>query len=128
MPFGLTNVPTTFQWLMKSCLGNLHLQYCIIYLDDIIVFSKTPEEHLTRLQAVFEKLKKAELKLKPLKCEFFNQDLTYLDHVVSKMVYRLIPKRLKQFVDSQCQPMSLKCKASLGLSIIIKDSSRNVCR
>ena len=46
MPFGLTNAPATFQHLMQSCLGNLHLQYCIIYLDDIIVFSKTPEEHL----------------------------------------------------------------------------------
>ena len=53
MSFGLTNAPATFQWLMQSCLGNLHLQYCVIYLDDIIVFSKTPEEHLTRLPAVF---------------------------------------------------------------------------
>ena len=59
MPFRLTNTPATFQQLMQSCLGNLHLQYCIIYLDDIIVFSKTQEEHLTRLCAVFEKLKKA---------------------------------------------------------------------
>ena len=49
MPFGLTNAPATFQWLMQSCLGNLHQQYCIIYLDDIIDFSKTPKEHLTRL-------------------------------------------------------------------------------
>ena len=69
---------------MQSCLGNLHLQYCIIYLDDIIVFSKTPEKHLTRLRVVFEKRKKAELKLKPSKCEFFKQELTCLDIVVSK--------------------------------------------
>ena len=53
MSFGLTNAPATFQWLMQSCLGNLDLQYCIIYLDDIIVFSKTLEEHLTTLRAVF---------------------------------------------------------------------------
>ena len=84
MPFRLTNIPATCQWFMQSCLGNLHLQYCIIYLDDIIVFSKTLEEHLTRLQAVFKKLKKAELKLKPSKCELFKQEVTYLDHVVSK--------------------------------------------
>ena len=70
MPFGLTNAPATFQWLMQSCLGNLHLHYCIIYLDDVIVFSKTPEEHVFRLRAVFEKLKQAGLKLKPSKCNF----------------------------------------------------------
>ena len=46
MPFGLTNTPTTFQRLMENCLGNLHLNWCIIYLDDIIVYSKTPEEHI----------------------------------------------------------------------------------
>ena len=46
MPFRLTNTPSSFQQLMESCLGELHLQYCIIYLDDIIIFSKTPEEHL----------------------------------------------------------------------------------
>ena len=46
MPFGLTNAPATFQSLMKSCLGKLHLSWCTIYLDDIIVFSKTPEEHI----------------------------------------------------------------------------------
>ena len=45
MPFGLMTAPATFQHLMESCLGELHLNWCIIYLDDIIVFSKTPEEH-----------------------------------------------------------------------------------
>ena len=83
MPFGLTNAPATFQCLMQICLGNLHLQYCIIYLDDIIVFSKTPQEHQNRLWVVFEQFKKAELKPKPLKCKFFKQKLTYLGHVVS---------------------------------------------
>ena len=50
MPFGLTNALATFLWLMESCLGDLHLQQCIIYLDDIIIFSKTPGEHLERLR------------------------------------------------------------------------------
>ena len=73
MPFGLTNAPATFQWLMLSCLGNLHLHYCIIYLDDVIVFSKTLKEHVFRLRAVFEKLKQAGLKLKPSKCKLLGK-------------------------------------------------------
>ena len=71
MPFGLTNAPATFQHLMESCLGEMHLKCCIIYLNDIIVFSKTPEEHIERLRGVIEKLSTAGLRLKPSKCEFF---------------------------------------------------------
>ena len=56
MPFGLTNTPSIFQCLMESCLGDMHLNWCIIYLDDIIVFSKTSEDHIQRLKGLFEKL------------------------------------------------------------------------
>ena len=71
MPFGLTNAPATFQHLMETCLGDLHLNWCIIYLDDIIIFSKTRKDHIKRLRGVFEKLAAAGLKLKPSKCELF---------------------------------------------------------
>ena len=93
--FGLTNTPATFQQLMQSCLGNLHLYYCIIYLEDVIVFSKTLEEHVFRLRAVFEKLKQAGLKLKPSKCEFFKQELTYIGHVASKDGTQTNPKKVE---------------------------------
>ena len=53
MPFGLTNAPATFQHLMETCMGEMHLKWCIIYLDDIIVFSRTLEEHIERLRGVF---------------------------------------------------------------------------
>ena len=84
MPFGSTNAPATFQPLMETCLGEIHLKWCIIYLDDIIVFSKTPEEHIERLRGVFEKLAAAGLRLKLNKCEFFKLQVTYLGHIVSK--------------------------------------------
>ena len=84
MPFGLTNAPATFQRLMESCLGELHLEWCIIYLDDIIIFSNNPDDHITCLEGVFKKLAKAELKLKKSKCEFFKSSLKYLGHIVSK--------------------------------------------
>ena len=83
MPFGLTNAPATFQRLMENCLGDLNLHWCIIYLDDIVIFSKDPVSHLERLEAVFGKLEEAGLKLKPSKCELFWRKLAYLGHVIS---------------------------------------------
>ena len=83
MPFGLTNAPATFQRLMENCLGDLNLHWCIIYLDDIVIFSKDPVSHLERLEAVFRKLEEASLKLKPSKCELFWRKLAYLGHVIS---------------------------------------------
>ena len=61
MPFGLTHTPAMFQCLMELCLGDMHLNWCIIYLDDIILFSKTPEYHIQRLRSVFEKFSAAGL-------------------------------------------------------------------
>ena len=84
MPFGLFNVPTTFQCLMQSTLGELNLTYCIIYLDDVIVFGHTEEEHLERLQVVLERFREFNLKLKPSKCSFFQTEMVYLAHHVSK--------------------------------------------
>ena len=100
MPFVLTNAPATFQQLMQSCLGNLHLHYCIIYHDDVIVFSKTPEEHVFRLRAVFEKHKQVGLKLKPSKCELFRQALSIWAMLYLKMVYKPIPRRWKPFTSA----------------------------
>ena len=53
MPFGLTNAPATSQRLMESAMGDLYLNFCLLYLDDIVVFSRTYEEHLEKLQKVF---------------------------------------------------------------------------
>ena len=83
MPFGLTNAPTTFQQLMETCLRDLNLNWCIVNLDDIIIFLKDPASHLERLEAMFKKLEHAELKLKPSKCKLFHQQITYLGHIVS---------------------------------------------
>ena len=62
----------------------MHLKWCIIYLDDIIVFSKMSEEHIERLRGVFENLSAAGLRLKPSKCEFIKSQIVYLGHIFSK--------------------------------------------
>ena len=95
MPFGLTNAPATFQRLMESCLGEMHLNWCIIYLDDVIIFSTNPEDHIIRLRAVLQKLRAAGLKLKPSKCEFFKDRISYLGHIVSKDGVETDPKKVR---------------------------------
>ena len=80
---------------METCLGEIHLKWCIIYLDDIIVFSKTPEEHIERFKGVFEKLSAAGLRLKPSKCKFFKSWVTYLGHIVSKNGIETDPKKIE---------------------------------
>ena len=89
MPFGLCNAPATFQHLMQNTLGKLNITYCVIYLDDVIVFGCTEEEHLECLHMVFEKFREFNLKLKPLKCSFFQLEIIYLAHHVSRWVILL---------------------------------------
>lgn len=94
MPFGLTNAPATFQRLMESCMGDLYLSYCLLYLDDIVVYSKTYEEHVVRLEAVFQRLKDQGLKLKPSKCEMFQKSIKYLGHIISEEGVATDPEKI----------------------------------
>ena len=80
MPFGLCNAPAAFQRLMQNCPGELNLIYCLIYLDDIVVFSHTAEELLHHLHVVFDQFREHNLKLKLSKCNFFKEEITYLAH------------------------------------------------
>ena len=70
-----------FQRLMQDCLGELHL----IYLDNIIMFLQTVEEHIPRLHMVFDWFQEYNLKLKPSKCSLFKEEINYLAHQVSKV-------------------------------------------
>ena len=83
MPYGLCNTPVTFQRLMQNCLGELNLTYALIYLDDVIVFSRTEEKHLHHLRVVFAHFLEHGLKLKPSKCHFLQDEITFLGHEIS---------------------------------------------
>ena len=76
MPFGLCNAGATFQRLMDIAMSGLHFQVRLVYLDDIVVFSETAEQHLERLATVLGRLHSAGLKLKPQKCALFNKKLS----------------------------------------------------
>ena len=83
MPYGLCNALATFQRLMQNCLRELNLTYALIYLDDVIVFSWTEEEHLHHLRVVFGWFLEHRLKLKPSKCHFLQDEITFLGHEIS---------------------------------------------
>jgi len=83
LSFGLTNAPPQFQRLMARVLHGLEWKVCLIYIDDIIIFSRTFEEHLSRLSLVFDRLRQANLKLKPSKCHFAQSSVNFLGFVVS---------------------------------------------
>ena len=102
MPFGLCNAPPTFQRLMQNCLGELNLTYCLIYLDDMIVFSEMPEEHLWGMHVVFDCLREHGLKLKPSKCDVFKLEINYLAYHVSQKGVLPLKKNLESI--AQCPP------------------------
>ena len=115
MPFGLCNAPPTFQRLMQNCLGELNLTYCLIYLDDVIIFSRTEEEHLERMRVVFDCLCEHGLKLKPSKCDMFKAEINYLAHHVSKK--EVLPSKKNLEAIAECPPPDTytKVKSFVGL-------------
>ena len=98
MTFGLCNSPATFQRLMQNCLCKLNMTYCLIYLDDVIAFLKTEEEHLHCLCIVLS-ASEHHLMLKPTKCEFFKSEINYLAHHVSKVGLWFSKENLKAVVE-----------------------------
>ena len=81
VPFGLAQAPAYFQELMTGILKDFN--FMIAYLDDSIIFSKTPQEHLSHIRKVFEKLRSAKLSIKMSKCNFFSKEIQYLGHILS---------------------------------------------
>ena len=85
VPFGLTQAPTYFQQLINQILDGL--TFAFAYLDDILIYSKTPKHHLKHLKIVFQRLKQADLKLKLKKCELFRSELHYLGHLFGQTLH-----------------------------------------
>ncbi|KZS20370.1 Uncharacterized protein APZ42_012952 [Daphnia magna] len=95
LPFGLTNAPGTFQRAMDIILAGLRWSTCLIYLDDVIIYSATFQQHLERLRLVLGCLSQAGLKLKWSKCSFMEHTLKVLGHLISKEVVAPDPEKLE---------------------------------
>ena len=115
LSFGLTNAPPNFQRLMTRVLHGLDWKICLIYIDDIIIFSSNFEDHLNRLGQVFDRLREANLKLKPSKCYFANSSVNFLGFVVSSEGILPDPNKIEA-VKSFPVPKSVKeVRSFLGL-------------
>ncbi len=84
MPQGISNAPSTFQRLMERCMGDLNRKEVLVFIDDLIVFSRSLEEHEARLIQVLKRLREFGLKLSPEKCKFYQTSVRYLGHIVSQ--------------------------------------------
>ena len=100
---------------MLNCLGELNLTYCLIYLDDVIIFSQTEEEHLERMHVVFDCLLEHGLKLKPSKCDMFKTEINYLAHHVSKKGVLSSKKNLEAIAECPPPDTYTKVKSFVGL-------------
>lgn len=115
MPFGLKNAPAAFQRLMNSVLTGMQGIKCFVYLDDIVVYASSIQDHEQKLSAVFKQLKDANLRLQPDKCEFLRQEVIYLGHVISKNGVQPNPEKTA-IIDKFPVPKTEKdIKSFLGL-------------
>lgn len=95
MPFGLRNAPAAFQRLMDVVLTGIQGIRCFVYLDDIVVYASSLQDHAERLSSVLSQLQKANLKIQPDKCEFLRKEVAYLGHVISDGGVKPDPKKIE---------------------------------
>ena len=115
MPFGVQGGPSTFQRLMDQLLKGLEHRIALAYLDDIIVFGASPMECVGHLRTVFARIRAANLKLKPKKCEFFKKELLYLGHVVSGDGIKCDPAKIEAVKNWAVPRTSRQTRSFLGV-------------
>ena len=95
VPFGLTNAPGTFMYLMNSVFSRYSDKFVLVFLDDILVYSKNEEEHEEHLRLTLQLLREHQLYAKLSKCDFYRDRIQYLGHIVSEEGISVTLKRLK---------------------------------
>ena len=99
LPFGLTNAPGTFMHLMHETFRPFLDDFVLVFLDDILIYSKTLEEHTTHVRQVLESLRKAKLYAKASKCEFFKTEVEFLGHFVGRDGVRMMEDKIQAVAD-----------------------------
>ncbi|CAF4904619.1 unnamed protein product, partial [Rotaria sp. Silwood1] len=105
LPQGLRNSPPSFQRIMNNILG-AYSEFCLVYLDDIIIFSKDFNQHLNHIEQILNALKSHNLILNPTKCEIAKQQIEYLGHVITPTTISPTPEKIKS-ITSLPEPRTL---------------------
>ena len=113
---GLSNSAPVFERLMEKVLFGLTWKICLVYLDDIIIFSRSFEEHVENLKEVFERLKEANLKLSPKKCHFFKKQVKFLGHIVSENGVSTDPSKIQAVKDWPVPKNVKEVRSFVGLT------------
>ena len=131
MAFGLCGAPSCFERLMECVLRGLHWKIALIYLDDVLVYSRTFDDHLHRLRLVFDRFRAAGLKLKPKKCFFGRKKVKFLGHVVSEEGVRPDPAKIQAIKEYPVPTRVKDVRAFLGLANyyrkFVKDFAKIAC-
>ena len=115
MPFGLCNAPSTFMQMMNDLLRPL-LDSCVaVFIDDVIIWSTTEQQHYKDVTAVFDILQQNQLAVKMSKCDFFKEEVTFLGHVVGRGSVRMCPDKLAAIVEWPTPHTTTDVRAFLGL-------------
>ena len=116
MPFGLKNAPATFVRLMDEIFGDYLDTFIIVYLDDIVVYSKTLAQHVKHLELVFKRLREHRLYAKLDKCAFMQREIKFLGHLVSADGISVNPDKVKAISDWPVPKTVKDVRAFLGAS------------
>lgn len=116
MPFGLTNAPATFQCIMNQVLHPFLRTFVMVFLDDILIYNHSLEEHISHLQQVLEVLRNNKLYLKSSKCTFAQQSLEYLGHIISHKGVATDQSKIQDMLNWLVPTNMTELRAFLGLT------------